>query len=68
MSYEKVNKLKREKALHIYDVSYCSERIKNVLTNKFCNIAKKHVGKTFDEVPEVTELLKAIDVIEKHCS
>jgi intein/homing endonuclease len=52
----------------IHYVSYCAEQTKNVLTNKFCNIAEKHVGKTFDEVPEVTELLKAIDVIEKHCS
>ena len=35
---------------------------------KFCNIAKKHVGETFDKVPEATDILKAIDVIEKHCS
>ena len=57
-----------EKQFAIHDVSYCAEQTKNVLTNKFCNIAKNHVGKTFDEVPEATELLKAIDVIEKHCS
>jgi hypothetical protein len=53
--------------LPIHDVSYCAEQTKNFLTNKFCNIAKEHVGKTFDEVPEATDLLKAIDVIKKHC-
>lgn len=54
--------------LPILDVSYCAKQTKNVLTNKFCNIAKEHVGKRFDEVPEVTDLLKAIEVIEKYCN
>ena len=54
--------------LPILDVSYCAEQTKNVLTNKFCNIAKEHAGETFDKVPEATDILKAIDVIEKHCS
>ena len=58
----------RIEALPIHDFSYCVEQTRNVLTNKFCNIAKEHLGKTFDEVPEATDLLKAIDVIEKHCS
>ena len=52
----------------IHDISYCAEQTKNVLTNKFCNIAKEHAGETFDKVPEATDILKAIDVIEKHCS
>lgn len=55
-------------SLPIDSVSYCAEQTKNVLTNKFCNIAKEHVGETFDKVPEATDILKAIDVIEKHCS
>ena len=55
-------------SLPIQNVSYCAEQTKNVLTNKFCNIAKEHVGETFDKVPEATDILKAIDVIEKHCS
>jgi len=28
-------------ALRIHNVSYCAEQTKNVLTKKFCNIAKK---------------------------
>ena len=46
---------------------YCVEQTKNVLTNKFCNISKEHVGKTLNEVPELTDLLKAIDVLKKYC-
>tara|TARA_R110002051_G_scaffold253014_1_gene312191 strand:- start:330 stop:623 length:294 start_codon:yes stop_codon:yes gene_type:complete len=60
--------LKQGQSLPIDSVSYCVEQTKNVLTNKFCNIAKEHVGETFDKVPEATDILKAIDVIEKHCS
>jgi len=55
-------------SLPIQNVSYCADQTKNELTNKFCNIAKEHVGETFDKVPEATDILKAIDVIEKHCS
>jgi len=54
--------------LPIYSVNYCAEQTKNVLTNKFCEIAKKHVGETFNKVPEATDILSAIDVIKKHCS
>ena len=54
--------------LPMHDVSYCAEQTKNLLTNKFCKIAKKHVGETFDKVPEANEILNAIDVIKKHCS
>lgn len=59
---------RKGQSLPIDSVSYCAEQTKNVLTNKFCNIAKEHVGETFDKVPEATDILKAIDVIEKHCS
>jgi len=55
-------------ALRIYNVSYFAEQTKNVLINKFCNIAKEHIGETFDKIPEATDILKAICVIEKHCS
>jgi hypothetical protein len=54
--------------LNLHSVSYFAEQTKNVLTNKFCNIAKEHVGETFDKVPEATEILNAIDVINRHCS
>jgi len=52
----------------LFDVSYCATQMKNVLCNRFTNEAKKHVGKKIDEVPELTEILKAIEIVEKHCS
>ena len=59
---------KQDTELNLHSVSYCAEQTKNVLTNKFCKIAKDHVGETFNKVPEATDMLKAIDVIKKHCS
>ena len=40
----------------------------NILNIKFTNIARKHVGKKLNEVPELVEILKAIELIEKHCN
>ena len=52
----------------IPDVSYCATQMKNVLCNRFTNEAKKHVGEKINEVPELAEMLKAIEIVEKHCS
>lgn len=54
--------------LGLFSVSYCASQMKNVLCNRFTNEAKKHVGKKIDEVPELAEILKAIEIVEKHCS
>jgi hypothetical protein len=51
----------------LFSVSYCATLMKNVLCNRFTNEAKKHVGKKINEVPELTEMLKAIEIVEKHC-
>lgn len=53
--------------LGLFGVSYCATQIKNVLCNRFTNEAKKHVGKNINEVPELDEMLKAIEIVEKHC-
>lgn len=57
-----------DQQLLLHDVSFCATQMKNVLCNRFTNEAKKHVGKKIDEVPELYEILKAIDIVEKHCS
>lgn len=54
--------------LDLFDVMYCATQINNVLCNIFTNKAKKHAGKKIDEVPELAEILKAIEIVEKHCN
>ena len=45
----------------------CAEKVKRVLTNYFGTIAKDNSGKTYLEVPEMEDIIKAIDIIEKYC-
>jgi len=57
-----------DKALNLFNVSYCANQMKNVLCNEFTNEAKKHVGKKINKVPNLVEMLKAIEIVEKYCS
>jgi len=57
-----------DRVLALFGVSYCATQVKNVLCNRFANEAKKHVGKKINEVSELAEMLKAIEIVEKHCS
>lgn len=43
------------------------ERINIVLAHKFKNIAKENIGKKMSDIPEMVQIVNAIDVIEKHC-
>lgn len=64
---EKYN-LKNEKQCAIHDVSgSAAEQVIAMLSHIFTNESRKHVGKRIDEVPELLEILNAIDVVDKHC-
>ena len=41
--------------------------VRNILVGKFCNIAKKNPGKTYDEVPEMKEAFEMADMFDKAC-
>lgn len=59
--------LDEKKKLHKHIVSHSATQIKNTLSVKLMNIARKHIGKKPQDVPDMMEILNAIDVIEKHC-
>jgi hypothetical protein len=44
-----------------------AEQVIAVLSHIFTNESRKHVGKKIDEVPELVEILNAIDIVDKHC-
>jgi hypothetical protein len=44
-----------------------AEQVIAMLSHIFTNESRKHVGKNIDEVPELLEILNAIDVVDKHC-
>ena len=44
-----------------------TEQVIAMLSHIFTNESRKHVGKKIDEVPELLEILNAINVVDKHC-
>jgi hypothetical protein len=44
-----------------------TEQVIAMLSHIFTNESRKHVGKKINEVPELLEILNAIDVVDKHC-
>lgn len=54
----------QDKIRALFGVRYCATQMKNILCNRFTKEAKKHVGKKIDEVPELAEMLKAIEIVE----
>jgi hypothetical protein len=46
----------------------CVDIVKNILTHKFSIKARTHVGKKLSEVPELSNIMIALEVIEKYCN
>lgn len=53
-----------DEALNIGDVEKITTKLSYVFTNK----SKNHIGKNINEVPELIEIINAIEVINKYCS
>jgi|LakMenEpi03Aug12_release.lakeMendotaPanAssembly.Ray.scaffolds.fasta_scaffold4914870_1 hypothetical protein len=47
--------------------SAAAEQVIAMLSHIFTNESRKHVGKKIEEVPELLDIVNAIDVVDKHC-